>query len=169
MGVTTRTPLDSLVLKRLLLAALAGLALLWWLRPGQMPMQSLPLYADGAQTRQQLVGGPCTRARCLIVYVAPWCPYCRAAQPMLRQLREALEKDGIPMQVVVGMDKPPALEAYARALELPALLDIGGVLKQHVKIKGVPYFIVTDERGRIRQTASGAYPDAVLMRGQLGL
>ncbi len=156
-------------MKHWVMAGVVALGLGWWFFPTSMPMQSLPLYAEGAQDRSQLVGGPCTRTRCLIVYLAPWCPYCKAAQPMIQQLREAMDGAGVPMQVVVGMDKPAALQAYAQSLGYPVLLDAGGELKKRAHIKSVPTFIVTDGRGRIKKTLHGAYADVATTRDQLGI
>ncbi|HVN42115.1 MAG TPA: TlpA disulfide reductase family protein [Steroidobacteraceae bacterium] len=151
------------------IGVLIALAVIWWWMPTRMSAQSLPLFENGARAGEQRVGGTCLEGKCLIVYVAPWCPSCRAAQPMLKELRRALAEEKIPVSIVAGMDKPPALETYAQTLSYPVLLDIDGQLSHSVKIKALPYFIVINIRGEIVKTVRGAYPDVRSMREHLAL
>src|SRR5579859_1057433 len=47
----------------------------------------------------------CLTAQCLTIYLAPWCPYCRASTPLILALREFLRMKGVATRVIVGLDK----------------------------------------------------------------
>lgn len=97
----------------------------------------------------------CPTKKCLTVVVAPWCPHCREAQPIILATREYLKKKGVHTNIVVGMDKPRALAAYAKEFGPDTLLDEEGALGEG----GVPHFYVTDASGRVLRNQPGFPPD----------
>lgn len=94
----------------------------------------------------------CPTEKCLTVYVAPWCGYCRAATPQLIKLRTHLEKAGVSMRFIVGMDEAPAVEDYAAVFGPEALLDPRNAFGAS---GGVPHFYVTDKGGRVLRDLAG--------------
>lgn len=99
--------------------------------------------------------GACPKAKCMTVYLAPWCGYCRRATPMLKEARAALAEQGIATRFVIGMDKREPVEDYAREFGGEALLD----LDAKVKVPGgVPHFFMSDAGGNIFKTQAGAPP-----------
>jgi thiol-disulfide isomerase/thioredoxin len=139
------------------------------MRPELMPGHALPVQNGVLRETPRLAGGMCSAERCLTVYLAPWCPSCRRAEPMVAQLREVLTREGRPVTVVMGMDEPAALEAHARDLGYPVLLDVDGRVERDAGIRGVPYFIVTDRQGRIVSRQAGAYDAVEPNRRALGI
>ena len=119
--------------------------------PGMFENLSLPKL-DGSQTVSLFA---CPTRRCLAVYVAPWCPYCRAAIPLIRDLRGVLRERGMESWVIVGLDREPAVREYARSFGGDTLLDLDGA----VKAGGVPHFYVVDDRGRLLRHVAGLPPD----------
>ncbi len=111
-----------------------------------LPDVSLPTLAGG-QTKL----ASCTAAKCLTVYVAPWCGYCRAATPAIRALRVFLADNGVATRVIVGMDRPDALREYAADFGPDTLLDAG----QALSVGGVPHFYVTDASGKLIKEVAG--------------
>jgi hypothetical protein len=95
----------------------------------------------------------CPAAKCLTVYVAPWCHYCRGATPMILALRGYLEKKGVATRVVVGLDRPEAVLAYAKVFGPDTFLDPNGRAQP---ASGVPNFRVSDPGGVILSSQSGA-------------
>lgn len=93
----------------------------------------------------------CPTPKCLTVYVAPWCGYCRAATPSIIALRAYLKKHGVHTDIIVGMDRPKALAAYAKVFGPDTVLDEDGALAQG----GVPHFYVTDKSGSLLQEQAG--------------
>jgi thiol-disulfide isomerase/thioredoxin len=153
---------------RFLAWGLVAVVLVWWWMPDRLRPHQLPVMADGSRSGARTVGGPCLEGRCVVVYLAPWCGSCRQAEPMLRDLRDSLARDGIPVVVVAGMDKPANLETYARNLGYPVLLDEEGRFKRAAGVNAVPTFLVVNRRGEVTETVKGAYQDARVMRQKLG-
>lgn len=154
---------------KIVVALLVILALYVGNRPELLPRHALPVQEGALRQGTKPAGGVCPSERCLLVYVAPWCPSCRRAEPMLAELRASLLRDGVGIEVVVGMDEPPELEAHARTFGYPVLLDMDGAVKRDAGIRGVPYFIVTDRRGQVIKRQAGAFGDVETNRRQLGV
>jgi thiol-disulfide isomerase/thioredoxin len=93
----------------------------------------------------------CPTAKCLTIYVAPWCGYCRAATPQLIKLRAYLKDNGVTTRFVVGKDRPETLRNYAREFGPDTLLDT----EDSVFVNGVPHFFVSDRDGVILKETSG--------------
>ncbi|MBI5208863.1 MAG: TlpA family protein disulfide reductase [Elusimicrobia bacterium] len=109
----------------------------------------------------------CPTAKCLTVYVAPWCGYCRRATPIIVELQRRLPKDAATLRVVVGMDSMEAVRQYAREFGPDTLLDPEGSFRMN----GVPQFLVSDASGRLVKKVPGM-PDvesAAEMAELLGL
>ena len=113
----------------------------------KLPDVRLPTYS--AQEGPSLKS--CPARKCLTVYVAPWCHYCRESTPMLMSLRGFLKARGVATRFVVGKDALTALRGYAREFGPDTMLDVHDVLG----IGGVPHFFVSDERGVILKEVSG--------------
>ena len=129
-----------------------------------LPEVSLPSLGSGAKTSLT----SCPTAKCLTVYVAPWCPYCRAATPMIVALKEYLKDRGVTTRVVVGMSGPSEVAAYAKVFGAETLLDPRGAFP----VSGVPHFVVSDARGAVLREVAG-YPqdakDAAELAADFGL
>lgn len=98
----------------------------------------------------------CPTGKCLNVYVAPWCGYCRAATPSILKLREYLNAKGVATRIVVGMDRLAAVKDYAQTFGPATGLDPNN----SVGVKGgVPHFFVTDKTGRVLKDVPG-FPQA---------
>lgn len=133
---------------RRLLAAAFLLPLLACSRaPKGLPDVALPKLAGGEAKLSE-----CAAAKCLTVYVAPWCGYCRAATPAIRALRVFLAGKGVATRIVVGMDRPEALRDYAREFGPDTLLDAGRAMA----VNGVPHFYVSDASGALLREVAGA-------------
>lgn len=148
------------------LSLLAGVV--YVTRPAHMPSALLSVYSAGDWQGRGQVGGACAKARCLVIYVAPWCPACKQLNRTMVALREELEADGVDVSFVIGMDKEPKLLAHAMSYNRPVMLDDRGFHKI-AKIKAVPYFAVVDHKGKIKASMYSGYNDVSAMRRQLGL
>lgn len=141
--------------RRILLVVAAAAALASCKRaPGGPTLGAVSLpNADGSKTVSL---GACPTERCLTIYVAPWCGYCRAATPMLRDMRVYLRAKGMESWVVVGMDRENALRDYARDFGSDSLLDAN----RSVEVGGgVPHFFVLDKTGQILRHIAGLPPN----------
>lgn len=93
----------------------------------------------------------CPTAKCLTVYVAPWCGYCRASSEFITALREHLQSRRVSTRIVVGLDRIQAVREYASTFGPDTLLDPQGELG----ISGVPHFIVSDSSGKFLKSVAG--------------
>jgi thiol-disulfide isomerase/thioredoxin len=103
---------------------------------------------------------PCLfSSRCLIVYLAPWCPYCKSSQKVLVALENQLKKLGSSngIRVVVGMDTKEKLEKYASNFSLPVYIDDSKDLYNLLNCSGVPSWTVIDMEGHTIFQESGSY------------
>ena len=140
-------------LRSLPVAVLAVLAACGGARDNiSLPDMKLPTY--GSKTGSSLAS--CPTVKCLTVYVAPWCGYCRAATPLILALRDNLKKLKVDTRIIVGLDEPEPVEAYARAFGPDTMLDLNNSLR----LSGVPHFYVSDASGSILKELSG-YPSGV--------
>ena len=97
----------------------------------------------------------CPTKRRLVTYVAPWCGYCRAATPMIKELRSILRSQGMESWVVVGLDREAAVRAYAREIGPDTLVDVAHAIEPG----GVPHFFVVDNAGAVLRHIAGLPPD----------
>jgi hypothetical protein len=95
---------------------------------------------DGAFRRAK---GPCSAARCLTIYVAPWCPFCRRSTSRFIAMRKFLAGRGVPTIFVVGGAELGLCEEYAQEFGPKTLLDPNASLQ----VPGYPHFIITDANG----------------------
>lgn len=137
------------VLGALGLAAAAALLFAFSPTAGSaLPRRSLPRLAG----KDPLALAECSAKKCLTVYVAPWCGYCRAGTPAIVALREHLRAHDVAVRVVVGMDKEENVRAYAKEFGPETALDPGGAVGVQ---GGVPHFYVSDGSGRILNEIAG--------------
>lgn len=140
-------------------------------RPKGMPEVSLIAFngANQVEKGSRPVGGGCAAEKCLVVYVAPWCPACRQATTMINGLTKSVESAGYNTQVIVGSDHIDALKLYAAEFSDTVLLDVNRQFFSEVNVKAVPYFAVIDWRGNILKELRGGSLDVGVMRNRLEL
>lgn len=106
---------------------------------------TLPITLASVDGNSRDALGPCRAAKCLTIYLAPWCPACQATTPRFIAMRKFLASRGVPAYVVVGAaDFADCLE-YARQFGPDAMIDPERTLER----PGYPDFIITDSRGSI--------------------
>ncbi len=131
-------------------ALLCALALFWGCAgSSQDSLPDLRLPTLSARLGASLAS--CPTAKCLTIYVAPWCGYCRAGTPLILALRRHLKERGVATRVVVGMSGLEEIEAYAREFGPDTLLDPEG----SYRVAGVPHFIVSNQKGAILRDVAG--------------
>ena len=143
----------------------------------KVPEVSLPYVQDSANS-MGLAIDPCSgKQRCVLVYVAPWCPACKVAIGFIKQLREYLSRaNKVGLQVVVGLDKEESLRNMAESIGGVVYIDREGRMKRAAGIGGIPSWVVWNwERKVVARTAgapSGGPGDGVVkwfMSEELGL
>ncbi len=115
------------------------------------------------------LGGRCASKKCLTVYVAPWCPACKKLKPTIISLKDELESEGMEVKIVVGQDSLAATKKYASSYPFPTLLDAEGKFFDKSQKTGVPFFLVSDNKGKIVNELTGGTTDVRTMRNKLDL
>ncbi|MCP4325788.1 MAG: redoxin family protein [Alteromonadales bacterium] len=137
-------------------------------RGEKMPMGTLSVHNENALVESSdFVGGSCFSEKCLIVYVAPWCPTCNQITPTIISLVDEIEKEGISVKVIVGKDNPKRVDAYAKKFPFPVLTDANGSYFKEAKLVGVPYFAVTNSNGEVLNDYFGGYTSVKAFRKKL--
>lgn len=113
---------------------------------GALADVSLPTLGGGEEAVRQ-----CSGAKCALVYVAPWCPYCVKSDAMIRKLKKKLGGQGVPTRVVVGRATAAECRKYAREFGPETLLDPD----DRMKVRGVPHFYIHDSTGKIIRHVAG--------------
>lgn len=93
----------------------------------------------------------CPTRKCLTVYLAPWCVYCRKATPLFIKARKFLKQKGVETRVIIGMDQPQPLQEYASAFGPDTMLDLNSTMR----VSGVPHFYVSNASGEILREIGG--------------
>jgi len=94
----------------------------------------------------------CATEKCLTVYLSPWCGVCRASTDLIKALRPWLAERGVASRVVIGRDRPDAVEEYAKVFGPDTLIDAAGVVPLR---GGVPQFLISDGAGNILKAQPG--------------
>jgi len=119
--------------------------------------------------KPKVIADNCLADECLIVYVAPWCPICKKIRPTIIALVEALRKEGKSVTLIVGKDKPNRVTAYAPNFPFPIVEDPTGIYWKEMKMVGVPYFAVINNKGTILSDHFGGYTTVEAFRMKLNI
>jgi hypothetical protein len=135
-------------------------ALAWAFWPLPRYPEEIPLTRWKADPNAEAVGtDPCAgRSRCVVVYLASWCPACRqCAQDTVPQLRQFWKEPDRPgLRVVVGSGEPAKIDEMARLVGDPVYLDATGAFGTRMKVDFFPKFFVVDEANRVMKSGRGA-------------
>jgi hypothetical protein len=98
------------------------------------------------------------KMRCVVVYVAPWCPVCHAAIGFIKEAAHVADQNiNAGIKVVIGNDEPQKIRRMAEQIGLPAYLDDRGTFGEKMGVEAFPTWIITDRNGNVvRRFASGA-------------
>ena len=152
------------------IAILLAIGLFGWFinLPEDMPHAQLTRYDNARLVDEYVdVGGACESDKCLIVYVAPWCPSCKSLTPMINSLVSELGREGVNTTIVIGKDSMKNVLDYSKRYDMAILADANGRFFKSIGAKGVPYFAVTDTNGKRISEMSGGYRSIDQMRAEL--
>ncbi len=88
---------------------------------------------------------------CITVFVAPWCPACKASEATFRMLNDYIQKNRseVGFGLVMGAGTPVQNKAEKDLLvPLEVTLDDSGEIFKNRRITAYPTWIVTDKTGR---------------------
>ena len=113
---------------------------------------------------------PCIgKPTCVVVYMAPWCGYCKRAVPTVKELAKLWVDDpdrGIKAVVGSGRGNQNYVMALALSPEVYVSIDATQSLYrelQNLGFKGVPHWYRIDEQGHIAADVAGFGASAALL------
>jgi thiol-disulfide isomerase/thioredoxin len=127
--------------KLLLLVAVLGLGFFW------LKHQSEGIRASAYEAAAAKQSDPCDGKKfCATIYVAPWCPACKAELPRFRgYLEKARTQKDYGLKIVVGRgQKPGDNEAMAKQIGAGAVTDDSGETFDQLKVTKFPSFYILD-------------------------
>jgi hypothetical protein len=96
------------------------------------------------------------KERCLVVYLAPWCPQCRKSGPLVNEFRmRAFRSRSTGFKVVLGQDEPGKLVKYASKVGGAVHYDDDGYFYDDIGASGVPAWISLDAEGHVLEKVYG--------------
>ncbi len=156
-----------------MLALAAGVGVATWLRqtdpalPGAPEaLLSSPL-ADLYNQRHTLAQ---YRGKVLVVnFWATWCPPCREEIPVFVAAQRKYGADGLQF-VGIALDDPRQVAEFVQELEVNYPVLLGGIHESEILRQlgnpggGLPYTLIYDRDGRLRETVLGGLGEARLKR-----
>jgi thiol-disulfide isomerase/thioredoxin len=139
-------------MRALILFALIGLAT-WWLFPRPSVSPDVFVHALQQNTRDSCASAE----RCVIVYLASWCPTCKKSVPLVKELRSYINgSDGkVGLRVVIGRGDEAESREYGRSTGGTFLLDDTDAIFSALKGRVVPSWWVLNAQGEILTTSEG--------------
>ncbi len=138
------------------LFAALGVVLVLWLLFGPRDYGSLPegfALPNASSLSEREV---CQQGKeCVLVYLAPWCPACKGALPVLPELSTLVEGSGRSFAVIVGSDSEANLKSFAAGISTATFLDLEGRFRSITGGGGVPHVYALDAEGTILNHFSG--------------
>lgn len=105
----------------------------------------------------------------VLEFWASWCGACRRATPILNDLKQEFDDDGVAFYAVnvEPIDRQRLQAAHAAfGTEFPTLHDRTGEVQRRYAIKSLPTVIVVDREGMVRWASTGV-PSKMRLRGAI--
>ncbi len=94
---------------------------------------------------------PCkNKERCVIAYLAPWCPSCVASQEFLVKAKSKLLKNNkLGMKIIIGMADEASSMKMSSGFDNQVYLDSKSEFSREVGISSVPTVLIIDDKNKI--------------------
>ncbi len=124
----------------------------------QLPRVRLESFPSGQASEEPCPG----KERCIVVYLAPWCPICEASQPFVQALGKYLETNPhLGLSVTIGNDSVEAISASAKKVGGNIRLDPNDEFSHAASISSFPTWLVLDRDQNVLSRFSGGAPRGV--------
>lgn len=154
------------VVKLALVLFAAGL-LVWWLLPVKFPDITLSPAGSNPGGYDQCEG----KERCIMVFVAPWCPACKQSIGTIKgMLARCAGSSEVGVKAIIGSGRSPqSMEDMAAQIGRGVFLDPGGQVMAAAGERSVPHWIVLDQDGMLIKKQAGVIPNVEVMFKELDL
>ncbi len=100
---------------------------------------------------------PClNKELCLVAYLTPWCPSCKASVDYVQALRKKLEnRPKVGLMVIIGQDGRPAILSFSKQLRGQVFVDDENKFTQAARFSSVPHWWIIDKERKIKNSGAG--------------
>lgn len=104
---------------------------------------------------------PCAgKERCLVAYLATWCPACHGATGFIKGLNTYLAKNyRVGLKVIIGGGDQSEIKEMARQIGIAAFMDDEGKFAAKLGGFGVPHWWLVDNKGMAIRQSSGSHAE----------
>lgn len=103
------------------------------------------LYSTVASHDSSCVG----KSKCVIFYLAPWCPACKGTLPFMKDFAQQLPEYDAGIQVVIGLADDKRVQDMAKSVPFPITHDADRTIAQGLDIGPIPAIFLTNAEGEI--------------------
>jgi thiol-disulfide isomerase/thioredoxin len=126
----------------------------YWSRPKGPPLKRFTEQA----------GDPCfKKEKCVVVYLAPWCPACNASVETLKEMNRLWNANDSKytrgIKVLVGQDTMVKCQEKADSIGTFAQIDSDDKFSKLYGISGYPTWFVFDANGKELKRVPGAFTE----------
>ena len=108
--------------------------------------------------------------KCVIVYVAPWCYYCKKALGLINILEEKwADSETIDFIIIIGLDREKNLRNMADKMQGEIYFDPRGNAGRQLGGRGVPHWYVLNSDNKVLKHFGGYYTPVEEHLRRLGL
>jgi thiol-disulfide isomerase/thioredoxin len=113
---------------------------------------------------------PCLmKSRCVVVYLAPWCPYCNRSIGTIQELRAQWKDRDVGILPVIGRDTVAEIQAMAARVGEGSYVDLDASFFKKTGVQGVPAWFLINDQGKLLKTFLGAPGNAPTLLAELEL
>lgn len=99
--------------------------------------------------------GSCAdKSKCMVLYLAPWCPHCRDSIPAIKSLVKEVARYDAGILVIVGSDKPEKIRQTATSIPIPVIQDEDRIYSKMLNIQFFPQVVLIDGSGNIKRSGN---------------
>jgi len=118
---------------------------------------SIPRVADvsALETTSRFAADPCeNKANCIVVYLAPWCPACKASVGTVKKLRAYYQSESeTGFKVIVGSSSAAKLIDFSEEIGGLVYMDTQGKFHRSAGVSAVPTIFLLDQENQIQGTS----------------
>lgn len=136
-----------------IMMAIVVLATIAHNRPQDVPLVSLQ--SNASSTPQEVC--PLGK-RCVVCYLAPWCPACKSSLPIIQELRESFRShNNLEFLVIVGAASQSELLPMANDIGGRVFFDPSSRFASAARIRSFPSIVLIDDQHRLTASSHVAY------------
>lgn len=136
----------------LLCALVAGIYWVKSRKPTNFPFLAMTPAKANTEAKETCFDKP----KCVLVYLAPWCPYCHNGIPVIQALQTKFkDSPDVGLIVVIGSDQLEKLETMASLIGPHTFVDPQKTVSKAIGVESLPTWVVISSKRKIVNRVSG--------------